>query len=361
MATRIYYDRRIVKDRETSFDFKFGSVDPSRGNNSYVRDNSRSTMSFGHSSIEYIGNQVNSWDKWKNTYPSDSAVNSAIRKLESKIQGDTAQLLTAAAEWKSSLNMVAARAAMLYSAYRAMRNGDLPRVARTLGFSPTVYARQRAERMVRLQRPTEAWLEYWMGWAPSVNDIYNAIDVIQRPSPSDHRRASVRESIRLEEGDININGWKRSGFVDISYALYTDIEVLNSNLLIANQLGLLNPAQTAWELVPFSFVVDWFTNVGQVLGNLNRFSGLRLYNTGNAIRRRTEISLVGRRMAYDPYRDDPYFYASYHGNMKSVQLSRTPGDIPHAKLVLELPKMSLTRAATSISLLTELFVFSKKG
>jgi len=41
-----------------------------------------------------------------------------------------------------------------------------------------------------------------------------------------------------------------------------------------NQLGLLNPASLAWELVPFSFVIDWVLPIGPVLQALTAPAGL---------------------------------------------------------------------------------------
>lgn len=39
------------------------------------------------------------------------------------------------------------------------------------------------------------------------------------------------------------------------------------------QTGIDNPALLAWELLPYSFVVDWFLPVGNYLESLNAFSG----------------------------------------------------------------------------------------
>ena len=41
-----------------------------------------------------------------------------------------------------------------------------------------------------------------------------------------------------------------------------------------NQLGLLNPVSLAWELVPWSFVVDWVLPIGSVLSALSAPAGL---------------------------------------------------------------------------------------
>jgi len=41
-----------------------------------------------------------------------------------------------------------------------------------------------------------------------------------------------------------------------------------------SQMGLLNPAEVAWELTPWSFVVDWFVPVGNVLEALTARVGV---------------------------------------------------------------------------------------
>jgi len=42
----------------------------------------------------------------------------------------------------------------------------------------------------------------------------------------------------------------------------------------AAQLGFTNPTNVAWELVPFSFVVDWFLPIGDWLSSLSSLDGL---------------------------------------------------------------------------------------
>lgn len=38
--------------------------------------------------------------------------------------------------------------------------------------------------------------------------------------------------------------------------------------------GLDSPIEAAWELVPFSFIIDWFTNIGDIIGALILNPGL---------------------------------------------------------------------------------------
>jgi hypothetical protein len=43
-----------------------------------------------------------------------------------------------------------------------------------------------------------------------------------------------------------------------------------------SQSGFTNPVSLAWELLPFSFVVDWFLPIGPYLESLDSWGGLIL-------------------------------------------------------------------------------------
>lgn len=75
------------------------------------------------------------------------------------------------------------------------------------------------------------------------------------------------------------------------YGVYVRLDFHPSSfdyLHIPAALGLTNPASVAWELVPFSFVVDWFAPVGDWLNALDATLGYSfLSGTRSTIRRRT--------------------------------------------------------------------------
>lgn len=47
------------------------------------------------------------------------------------------------------------------------------------------------------------------------------------------------------------------------------------SLTMANRIGARNIAQGAWELIPLSFVLDWFLNIGDVIASFCPKAGLR--------------------------------------------------------------------------------------
>lgn len=64
--------------------------------------------------------------------------------------------------------------------------------------------------------------------------------------------------------------------------------VTNPNLLLANQLGLVNPASVIWETTKYSFIVDWFVNVSGFIDNFTSHLGLSYKNTSVTRTRRVQ-------------------------------------------------------------------------
>lgn len=120
----------------------------------------------------------------------------------------------------------------------------------------------------------------------------------------------------------------------------------NPNLALAQSLGILNPFVIAGELVPFSFVVGWFVNWAQVLNSWTDFWGWTVKNTYSTIVCRS----VGERYHWDVV-DNPLGTTMKY---QSFAMFRGLG-ITMPKLRATLPeRLSLSRAATSISLVVQL-------
>lgn len=291
----------------------------------------------------------------------DHAINRAIAKFNDAINGDRAELLTAAVEWRSSLDMVTKRATQLARAYTALKRFDLPRVFHELSIPSSV--RKSTERSWSRQRvvenPTALWLEYWMGWAPAYSDIYNALDAIGRPYPNQHISVGVNAQSPNHERHQRAGDWFRESAVcsySTQYALYGEVQITNHNLYLASQLGLTNPALTAWNVVPASFIADWVLNVGQVLDSLVPFAGVTLTNTGRSYFCRASRHVSGSVRKWE---NGQYVLDTYNGWAELETRVRAPASIPTPRLTARFNALSLTRAATAVSLLSEIFLSKK--
>jgi hypothetical protein len=119
-----------------------------------------------------------------------------------------------------------------------------------------------------------AWLELQYGWKPLLGTIYDTVDKIHDVIISDYRRVRGRASESVPTGEkisetVEEYGTLK-GLVNRKGKYTCEIGLLIKTSLddSAAAYSSLNPISIAWELVPFSFVVDWFIDIGGYLRNM---------------------------------------------------------------------------------------------
>jgi hypothetical protein len=194
----------------------------------------------------------------------------------------------------------------------------------------------------------DLFLEYHFGWEPLVKDIGGAVDLLQKPYP--RGKVTGRGSSDKGSGIVHTQVGNEVAHDDYKIInkvrIQAEVSVSNQNLFLASQMGFVNPLSVAWELVPFSFVVDWFTNVGQVLGSMTDFVGVSLGDTMITYKQETIRDWIRFNTVSGVVRGN---------TAKGVFVRRTlPGVIPGPSLVLKPFKgFSVTRGLTAISLLLQ--------
>lgn len=125
------------------------------------------------------------------------------------------------------------------------------------------------------------WLELQFAWQPLMSDIKGTMELLQDGfRKKNYRFSASRQITTTLTGDdvmspIVDNPFNRilgSGTRISRIKIYA--EVRNSELHALTQIGLTDPLQVAWALVPFSFVIDWFLPVGSMLEALGATKGL---------------------------------------------------------------------------------------
>lgn len=163
---------------------------------------------------------------------------SAVSEAKGGAQASTG---VAIAEWKSSLDMIAGALRSLTSKKaRAKRYYD--------------------------RKASEVYLEGVFGWLPLMQDIHNAAKVLSDGMPPSRVRKRMRATTSYKLPAAHTNAYVQ---VNAGVQIGCTLRIDNPNVALLNNLGLLNPASVAWELVPYSFVLDWFVPVGTYLNSLN--------------------------------------------------------------------------------------------
>jgi len=107
---------------------------------------------------------------------------------------------------------------------------------------------------------------------------------------------------------------------------------------------MLNPASLAWELMPYSFVIDWWFNVGDVLASLdNLFIIDSLYALDSSSVRRSEY--------VSPKNDGRIFKAQtqFYYTRKDVRSSAV--SIPRMQSLQYKPSLSVGHILNGLALL----------
>jgi len=134
-----------------------------------------------------------------------------------------------------------------------------------------------------LNRWSKRWLEYQYGWKPLVNSVYGSFDALmhRRLYSYMHVTGKARRFVWSENkfSDTWGPGSRESVFTAgrYRYKIVANYELKNTVKQQLSGYTSLNPVSIAWELMPYSFVVDWFYDIGGYLRNLE--SAL-LFNSG---------------------------------------------------------------------------------
>ena len=205
-----------------------------------------------------------------------------------KLKDQSVDLSVMFAERKRTADLIAASFGAVIKGYSALRRGNVRGAMNALGLSG------RPPRM-----PADLggkWLALQYGWKPILSDVHGACEALSYKEDANGYRVTVRK-VEKEE-------WEEEYFLDTgpSFCPFRqEIRYHRSVRVVLNyspnnweqikfaSLGLTNPAHTAWELIPFSFVVDWAIPIGDWISSLDAASGYEFLG-GTLTDRRFHIS-----------------------------------------------------------------------
>lgn len=246
----------------------------------------------------------------------------AIIECLNRINPAAAQALVTGAEGRKTVDMILDRARKLANTWRLCRKGDLSKLK---DMYPGKQTKRYPKRVVlwdengqpivrkngKLDRryahkplppegpkdPAERlWLEFRYGWSPLVHDIVDQLkainaqylrdDLVQQPFLRVLGRKSGDGTAVTQLSSPNNNGgsWKGTQTLihKVEVKAYAKYRVVNQSGVKnrLNDFGAFDIPRYMWEVVPFSFVVDWFVPIGDWLGAITPKVGVEVIDSG---------------------------------------------------------------------------------
>lgn len=249
---------------------------------------------------------------------------SAYGRLRGRLYKGSASIGVTAASYKQSRTMIVARSQQI------VQEAD------------ELIARSVTGRN-KLKRLASTHLEVIFGWQPLLSDIHAAAtSVIQLADARSFVKGSSQS--RLERVD-NGSFIRLNCSVELRCVMSACVTVTNPNRWLLERAGLLNPAAVAWDLVPWSFVINMFVNTGQLVNSITDFAGLTFSEASTT-------RAVRGTYRYDVEPGNPRYH-SWSQWFNRHKTRSVGGNLPTPPVVFKLPDVSWETAAMAASLMVQ--------
>lgn len=196
-----------------------------------------------------------------------------IGKLAERVRGSDFNAGVFLGEGHQTLNLIADSAIRIAKSLFHLKKGDLAGSLRSL-IEGTSRKPIKPYSTFKPFRPTQDamsrhWLEIQYGWRPLLSDVNAAAQslahFLSAPLQTRYSAKVEKEDLQPKVVQLDPLDGRTASSMSILKSKKRMIIVVAEKGSIPAQLGLLNPASVAWELMPWSFVIDWFIPVGQYL------------------------------------------------------------------------------------------------
>lgn len=265
--------------------------------------------------------------------------NMAITEALNNLQNQEMNLLVSIAEARETIDLIATTVSRIVRSYHYARKGKWSQAGNIIS----------GWRKNRPARPIRGWLSYHYGVLPLLGDIQGAFALVHqglRDQPVVQGRRYVSQPYALPPKPFSAKDWKMRGTCEVGAEACFRARIDSPIIDLMQQMGFYNPFLVAWELVPFSFIVDWLIPVGNALQALTANLNLTFHDGYLNTKVVTDFTWEG----YSSSRR--YIYGTKpSGNIKNVcQHRKVYTSLPLPRLYLKSP-FSTTHVVTALALL----------
>lgn len=239
--------------------------------------------------------------------PTAEANAKAIQQLFGNISPYRSNVAVTVAELPRTISLIGDTASRLARMVRSLKRFDIPGAFNAIGLSSEAHRRRLIRKARALPRnnksradfASSSILELQYGWRPLLSEVDNAMhDLAERfKTRSDMFRV--------------LGGSEASGSIparSIQYVQPSARLVYMGNVVNTSQVGYVcyvkvtdagkftqggmgnSPLDVAWELIPYSFIADWFIPIGSWISSLTALSGLAFLDGSKSVLRKIEYT-----------------------------------------------------------------------
>lgn len=205
-------------------------------------------------------------------------LNRAVTECLVKLGDNKVDMGVALAESVKTVRHLADTSKDLYGSVLALKRRNFKGLLNILSKRSPLHNRK----VVAGKTAASYWLEYNYAWKPLINEAHGLVELLKtqlEPALLVHANRTIERKFEshvpwgTSAGPWYTINYRGSGKIKHSATCRLTGKVRSSALRKLSQ-GLTNPAVIAWELVPYSFVVDWAIPIGNVLEAATATQGL---------------------------------------------------------------------------------------
>lgn len=246
------------------------------------------------------------------------ALAQAESKAILKAKNQKINLAQAFAERAQTARLVSNSAMSIVKALVAVRRGNPKAALAALGLRK---GSKNHNWTTGTQAAADRWLEIQYGWKPLLSDVHGAVSsleekdggVLNRYVVTVRGRGEVLSNSNLVLANTSGRPYQRVIENRSTCRVRLDLQPNNTYYKTLGALGVTNPVTIAWELLPWSFVADWFVPVGDFIQQFDASLGWRF------------LSGTKSQRMFSTYRDRGLTYGSKNGWAPLVQNWRAAG------------------------------------
>jgi len=188
----------------------------------------------------------------------DRAIVAALKQL----RGKGPDILTVIGERHETLRLFTNGVKTIFDAYRAFKRNN-----------PSDWLKVLRHDVGPLHKMPASWLAVQFGIRPIVNDVQNSMEYLHNlakglpPMAGVKGRSTETLDREFEGGGSTYCQMKIRDRGTVKCLVRLDYSQSDGDIGNLGPLGLTNPFIAGWELLPWSFVVDYMSNVGDVISS----------------------------------------------------------------------------------------------